>query len=500
MIGLHARAGGGTPAVFARASSLAPWLGLLLCFGVATALVIRAAQSQGYLWADDYVHLLISKSVPADPRVVLDVWGRPLMTLAYVPAALTGEWAVRLTSLLLLFGTATSCWAIARDRGAAAAPIAALFLLAQPLTATLGFSALPATVFSFVLGVALWLRGRQRPAEAALVASLLPLARLEGFLVLLVWGLGLARERRWRLAPALLAGTAAWALIAANIFGDPLWLPHHNPYWLVGTSQPAGWTFLAHAWSSVFGPVVGGLALVAFARPRSGEPLIAHITVAFTLFFFLAWGLEAFGLIPNGTYLVDASVPVALMAHQGLVSAWKGERLALAGAVGVLLLALAADLLSPGAANLVQLAVVGVMVTWASLRLERRAIALGLSALVGLAALWAAVQVRPLPLEGEPLLARQLAERLAAAHERVDVFSQPAFAWYAWELDARLGDRFLSGSLLRVAIESAPVGTRVVWDTEQAAPYASEAEMHGWGYRQETAVDQITVWVRMSAP
>jgi hypothetical protein len=188
-------------------------LGMIVLLGI--GLVARAAASRGFYWADDYQHLQISRLALKDPSWILDVWGRPLMTLAYMPAAPWGDGAVRATSLVFPAITAAACAGIARRLDMSIAPAAALLLIAQPLTATIGYSALPATIFSLVLAIALWLRVAGHHVAAVLVVSFLPLARLEGLLVLGVWALVLAWERRVWLYPFLCVGVALWAAAGA---------------------------------------------------------------------------------------------------------------------------------------------------------------------------------------------------------------------------------------------------------------------------------------------
>ncbi len=423
-------------------------LAALLGAGVAAVTLLRAVQSNGFYWADDYVHLLISRSVPGDPSAVLDVWGRPLMTLTYLPASFLGHGAVRLTSLVLLLATATLCWDIARRRGIPAAPTAALFLLVQPLTVRLGFAALPESVFSFVLALALWLEASGRTDRAALVVSLLPLARLEGLLVVLIWGGYLLSRRRQRELPLLAIGMASWALLALGTFGDPLWLFHHSPYGVFRNPfhAHAGWTWLPRVWPKVFGPVVGVLSLAAFVRPRRFERIDAWLVVAFAVFFILIWGVPLLGSVPTGVYLVDLSVPLALCACRALASV-------------------------------------------------RAPVA---HALVLAAAAAAIVTIAPLRLSDEDAAAHQLAERMAASHLRVDLVSYPSYAWFAEQLDPARAGAFLSGETLRSAIEHAAPGSRLVWDPLAGANAASSRELRSWGYSPELDRGQLVVWVRRS--
>jgi hypothetical protein len=398
-------------------------------------LVIRAVASQGFYWADDYAHLQISRLALRDPRWILDVWGRPLMTIAYMPAVSFGDGAVRATSLVLLGLTALACARIARAKGLILAPAAALMLLAQPLTARIGFSALPYTVFSLLLAIALLLRARGR-AGAVAVASLLPLARLEGIFVLVVWAVVLLRERRARLVPLLAVGVATWAAVGALMSGDWLWLWHNNPYGLLGSRYgAAGWQYVFHAYWRTVGPIVGGLALTTLACPwATTDPLIYLLAFGLPVFYAVAWELPAFQTLGDPVYLVTASVPFALVAHASLVR-----------------------LVSVGAA-----------------RRLRGAAGIAAGVLIAAAVVIGLDRTKPLPLDLPALLSKRLADSLGERAAEVAVWSDPAFGWYARRLP-EVG----WGSL-----PDLPSGSFVAWDSK-FAPHqwaTSEADMRTLGF------------------
>jgi hypothetical protein len=405
---------------------------------VGIGVVVSSVRSSGFYWHDDYQHLIISRLALQDPRWLLHIWGRPLMTLAYIPASVAGEWLARTTSLAFLFSTAALCALIARGRHAPLPLAAALFLIAQPLAARLGYSALPGTVFSFVLALAFWLRSAQRPAAAAWVASLLPLARLEGVVVVAVWALVMIQQRAFRNCLRLAAGTVAWALAAALVSGDALWLWHHNPYGLLGSAYPAaGWGYLFAALPLAAGPVIAGLALTAFLRSSSLDPLVGLSGVALAAFYVFAWGMPAFGSFRNPVYLVSISVPVALAAHACLVETLTSSADARRwGALAAIAAAVASIVLGGATSGVSAALAATVMVVLIQQRvrpMSRVSGALTRTVCVGAAtaALWT---TRPMPLDPIARLSRAAATELGERCASVVFWGDPAFGWFAGRL------------------------------------------------------------------
>ena len=255
---------------------------------IVVVIAVRARGSHGYIWDDDYRHLGISRAVSHSWRAVLDIWGRPLMTIAYIPASHAGDSLVRVTSLIFFFGAAALTALAARRWGLDHPWLAALFVLAQPLTAMIGFSALPQTVFSFVMAAALALRASGHQRSAAVVVSLLPLARLEGIVVLVVWAVVLLFERRRRFVPLLGSGLLLWWITSSIAFSDAGWLYHESPYGLLGSiygTTGVGYGFIA---VTTVGTVLCGLAISAIPRARSIDPIVSLTAGALFAFYVTA--------------------------------------------------------------------------------------------------------------------------------------------------------------------------------------------------------------------
>jgi hypothetical protein len=419
----------------------------VVAIGLVAFVVLRAYQSASFYFGDDYPHLLISRAAWEDPSAILSVWGRPIMTLAYMPAVRFGEGAVRLTGLVLFVGSAALCADIARRRNRPAPLLAGIFLLAQPVAARLGFGAMPQTVFSLLLALALWLYVRDRLGAAALVASLLPLARLEGLVILVVLAGILWASGEWRRIPLLGAGMVAWVATAWAVFGDPLWLLHTSPYGFLGTKYPAaGWRYVFVAFQVAVGPVMGAIVLSGLARLRWAKAPERPIALCLLLFYGIVWTLPAFESFATPIYLASLAVPFALIAHEVIVDLTEQPigRLTAVAAVGVVAFAVLS-----GSRLLILFAgamVVGLLIAQyvpSQLRM------VGVAGLVLLTLVTAFRRTDPVPLKGEIRVAHDLVAELGDRSRNVRISTTPSFYWFAnrpkaaYDADVRVGEWIL---------------------------------------------------------
>ena len=173
----------------------------------------------------------------------------------------------------------------------------------------LSFETMTEPLFALVFVVALRLHRRGHVRAGMAVASLMPLARPEGFFLCALWGVWVLLDERdarpgrhwWRRLASTLwlaTGTAAWWLAALAITRDPLWIAHNWPsnWGAAGTAYGTG-PLLAYwyqrsiiAGRLLYVPFLVGLALL-LARRRLGTA-----TSAFLLLFVLHSVLWYFGL------------------------------------------------------------------------------------------------------------------------------------------------------------------------------------------------------------
>ena len=196
------------------------WLLACAITWVALALLLPDSYQQ-----DGGTHFLFARDAWWNHFLFVDVWGRPLFTTLYSLPALAGYLPAKLLTVVVSVVTAWQCWQWAEDEGLARPELAFPFFALQPSVMLLASDTMTEPLFALVLVVALRLRRAGRVRDALLVASLLPLARPEGFFVCLLWGVWTlvdARRRpawwrRARMLPLLATGVVVWWVVALVI-------------------------------------------------------------------------------------------------------------------------------------------------------------------------------------------------------------------------------------------------------------------------------------------
>lgn len=197
---------------------------LLTCVALFALFVVMGHLSTGTLTDDDIGRFLSVQAVFDFPEKILGLWTRPLFMLLYALPARLGYGAVEVITALV---SATACWLSVRSAarlGECHPAWAAFFLGFQPMFLLLSFSALtePLAALLLIASIERLLAGRL--LSSALMAALIPLARLELLPILVLLGLYYAARRSWRSILVLPTGLLAWNLAGWIVSGEPLFL------------------------------------------------------------------------------------------------------------------------------------------------------------------------------------------------------------------------------------------------------------------------------------
>jgi hypothetical protein len=306
------------------------------------------------LYPDSYqqdggFHFLFARWALLHPRFMLGVWQRPLFTALYALPAQLGYPAAKLLTVAVALLTAWHTARLAREHGLPRAELAVPLLFLQPSFLLLCSETMTEPLFALLLVLALRLHRAGRVRGGMWVASLLPLARPEGFFVCLLWGAFVALDRtgggtflRRGLSTArLLGGVALWALAALLMTGDPLFIVHNWPQgWGLEAGPATGslaqyWRFRYHVLAGPAMLVLFGVGLVALWSQRRLGLALASLGLLVALHsVFFRFGL--FGSAGYARYLVCVAPPTALATLAGwnaLADALPARRVArLAGA------------------------------------------------------------------------------------------------------------------------------------------------------------------------
>ena len=301
------------------------WLAAFAIAGVALAIVYPDSYQQ-----DGGTHFLFARDAWWNHALLVDVWGRPLFTALYALPALAGYLPAKLLTVAVCVATAWQCWRWAEDEGMARAELAIPFLALQPSVLLLAGDTMTEPLFALGLVIALRLRRAGRVQAAMLLASLLPLARPEGFFVCVLWGIwtladaraGDAWWRRARTLPLLTVGVVAWWVAALLITRDPLFILHNWPHQWAPTGALYGTAPWLEYWQLRYEVVAKSLALffalgfvALLVRRRLGAA-----TSLVAMLFALHSVLRHFGLFGSAgypRYFVCIAPAIAIITLQG---------------------------------------------------------------------------------------------------------------------------------------------------------------------------------------
>jgi hypothetical protein len=312
----------------------AVFLGLALVWGLA---------STAFREADDVTHYAISRWIFRYPQKLVDIWGRPFITAFYALPAQLGPTAARLASVVLGAVAAWSAARLFRQSGGKQASLAVACTLGMPLVFMQLYGILTELGFAAVLGAGFALYRGGRTRAAALVWSLLPLARPEGFFLVPFLGLGYLFARsahpsrpfspaRFAAGALLLAGTAAWWLGGLPVYRRPGWMAEEWPRnWRVDSVYGDGHVllflgFLVVVTTHLLFPFLAVGAIRFWkARLRLELAVIGFVVVLHTV-------LRTFGLFGSAgypRYLVTVAPLLGALSAKGvetIIHAWEERR------------------------------------------------------------------------------------------------------------------------------------------------------------------------------
>jgi len=327
------------------------WLTVCAAAGVAMLFLFDDGCQQ-----DGGQHYLFARQAWDHHELFVGVWSRPLYTSVYAFPALIGYRAARTLTVLICLAVSYQTWRLAEDLRIDCAPLAIALVWLQPSFFLFCADNMTEPIFALVYVVALRLHHRGRLKAGMIVASLMILARPEGFFLGVLWGVWVLAERqkdeatgrrgdgatmRWggksldihcrpvapsprRLVSLLLLATGAfiWWLAALAITGDPLFIKHNWPTdWpMTGTIYGAAGLY---AYPIRLPEIVGLFLLPPFFYGLFH--LLKHrrlytLTSTFLLLFVLHTILRAYGMLGSAgypRYLVAISPAIALITLTG---------------------------------------------------------------------------------------------------------------------------------------------------------------------------------------
>lgn len=182
---------------------------------------------------DSWNHFLYARWGFKHPILLLDQWGKTVFTILVAPLSHLGISAVLIFNTFCLLLSAWVVYLTARRLGIRN-PWMGIFLMGlQPVVISNSFSMLTEPSMALMLAFVLYFFASNRYVSATILASFLPMARTEGYILLAAVLFFLILRKKWKLLPLALPGLGVYALIGGVISGDWAWIYHANPYFNV---------------------------------------------------------------------------------------------------------------------------------------------------------------------------------------------------------------------------------------------------------------------------
>ena len=203
---------------------------LLLLFSFCLLLFVLIHSAGTYDGGDGVSHYFISRFSFQHPKLFLDLWGKPLFTMASSPFAQFGLKGITLFNILCGILSAWCGFEIAKKLEMKFPWVIFCFSLFSPIYFGVLNSGLTEPFFSLMLIFSILLLFKNRTYMAAIIFSLAPFVRPEANYMILIFILYFIMRKQYKAIPLLFTGTVLFSLIGALYFHDILWLKTNNPY------------------------------------------------------------------------------------------------------------------------------------------------------------------------------------------------------------------------------------------------------------------------------
>jgi hypothetical protein len=307
-------------------SMVRPFFAVALVLMIIVALLSDAVYDAG----DGITHYEIARWSWRHPELFLHHWGKPLFTLLASPFAQFGYKGIVVFNVLCHVSAAWVTWRIADRMKLPFAFLAGPLVIFTPISWGVAQSGLTEPLFALLLISGIYFVTGARNVAAAVLISLLPFARTEGFFMAPLFGLFFLIRRDYLSAALLGSGTLLFS-IAGGLFvhHDFLWVIHDNPYVGYSVYGRGGFFHFVGQSEFIFGwamTVMIPLGFMTLLFRKRIEPAhsLAEIVLVFGTFFVF------YGLIRVIACVVPCAVIISLRGIKFTTRFYSGLRPAIA--------------------------------------------------------------------------------------------------------------------------------------------------------------------------
>ena len=208
---------------------------------------------------DSITHYYISRYSWQYPHLFLDNWGKPFFILLSSPFSQFGYSGIQVFNIICAVFSGWFCYRIAAKLEIKWAFLAPVFLFFTPVYIRVIPSGLTEVLFGMVFIISIFLAVEKKYIAAAIVASFLPFCRMEGILIIPIFGFFFLVKKEYKIIPFLLTGFLVYACIGYFYNGDFLWAVHTNPYKGTDVYGHGKLSYFFKSRSAIFGDIPGTL-------------------------------------------------------------------------------------------------------------------------------------------------------------------------------------------------------------------------------------------------
>ena len=179
---------------------------------------------------DSITHYQIARYAFKYPANFLNHWGKPLFTILASPMAQFGYTGAMIFNLICGLLSSWFAYLIARRMEYRHAWAAIIFTIFTPLYLFIMYTSLTEILFSMVLIASIYLFISKRFIWSAVVISLIPFARTEGVMFLILFVPAFALVKQYKSLPFLLSGFVFFGVIGLPQYHDFFWFFTKMPY------------------------------------------------------------------------------------------------------------------------------------------------------------------------------------------------------------------------------------------------------------------------------
>ncbi len=206
-------------------------LALLILFATALILIVVQWLSTGINGETDSItHYQLARYAFKYPEFFLNHWGKPLFTILSSPLAQFGYNGAVAFNLICGLLSAWFGYLICLRLGYRNAWAAIPFTIFTPVYIFIMYTSLTEILFSTVLIAAIYLFIIRRFSWAAVIISLIPFARTEGVMYILLFIPALLWLKQYKALPLLLTGFVFFSLLGIPQYHDFFWFFTKMPY------------------------------------------------------------------------------------------------------------------------------------------------------------------------------------------------------------------------------------------------------------------------------